>query len=71
MLTEKERKEVERIRNSQGLELKRKMTDEEVLAQARFVETGEGIDVYDSVEAFKAAKAKLQAAENTDEIEEV
>lgn len=66
-LTPEERREVERLKKSPGFEFKPGMTDEEILAQARFVEDGAGIDVYDSVEAWKAAQRK----ENTDEIEEV
>ena len=66
-LTPEEKKVVEKLRNDPSFEFKPGLTDEEILAQARFIETGDGIDVYDSVEAWKAA----QKENNTDEIEEV
>lgn len=66
-LTPEEKRVVEKLKNDPSFEFEPGLTDEEILAQARFVEDGEGIDVYDSVEAWKAAQRKA----NTDEIEEV
>lgn len=66
-LTPEEKRVVEKLKKDPSFEFKPGLTDEEILAQARFIETGDGIDVYDSVEAWKAAQRK----ENTDEIEEV
>ena len=66
-LTPEDKKAVERLRNSPDIEWKPGLTDEEILAQARFVEDGTGIEVYDSVEAWREAQKKR----DTDEIEEV
>lgn len=65
-LTPKQKKVVEKLRNNPDIKWKPGLTDEEILAQARFVETG-GNDVYDSVEEYKAAMKK----QNIDDIEEV
>lgn len=52
MLTKAERDRVARFKqNSPGAH----GTDEEILAKLRFVEEGNGIKVYDSVEAFNDA----------------
>ena len=66
-MTPEEKKVVERLRNSPDIEWKPGLTDEEILAQARFVEDGSGIEVFDSVEAWRAA----QKERDTDEIDEV
>lgn len=39
-------------------EFKKEMTDEEVLAAARFVENGSGMKFFNSAEEFKAWKKK-------------
>ena len=68
MLTPKQRKKVEEIkRDPRSREALKGKTDEEILAAYRFVEDGDGIDVYDSEEAWRAARKKKKI----DEIEEV
>lgn len=71
MLTPEEKKAVERLRKDPNIKWKEGLTDEEILAEARFVETGGGVEVYDSEEAYRAAKKKEAAAKSIDEIEEV
>ena len=66
-LTPEQKHEVEKLKNNPNFKLKPGMTDEEILASARFVEDGTGIEVWDSEEAYRAAMKKR----NTDEIEEV
>ena len=66
-MTPAEKKKVEELRNSPDFKLKPGLTDEEVLAAARFVEDGSGIEVWDSEEEYRAAMKKR----NTDEIEEI
>lgn len=68
MLTPKQRKKVEEIKKDPAnREAIRGRTDEEILAAYRFVEDGDGIQVYDSVEAWRAARRK----KNTDKYDEV
>lgn len=67
MLTPMERKKVEQIKRDPAMrEAFKGMSDEDILAKYRFVEDGQGIKVYDSVEAYRAAKRKR----NIDTIEE-
>lgn len=70
MLTQEEKKKVEEIKRDQNADLKG-MTDEEILAAYRFVEDGKGLKVYDSEEAWRAARKKKKAAKSIEEIEEV
>lgn len=56
-MTTEEKKAVERLKNDPGFNAKG-LTDEEILAKARFDEDGDGLEVYDSVEAYKAAMKK-------------
>lgn len=56
-MTTEEKKVVERLKNDPGFNAKG-LTDEEILAKARFYEDGDGLEVYDSVEAYKAAMKK-------------
>lgn len=68
MLTPNQKKKVEEIkRDPKSREALKGKTDEEILAAYRFVEDGDGIDVYDSEEAWRAARKKKKI----DEIEEV
>lgn len=68
MLTPKQKKKVEEIKKDpKSRDSLKGMTDEEILAAYRFVEDGDGIDVYDSEEAWRAARKKKKI----DEIEEV
>ena len=68
MLTPEQKKKVEEIkRDPQSREALMGKTDEEILAAYRFIEDGDGLDVYDSEEAWRAARKK----KNVDEIEEV
>ena len=74
-LTPEERETVERMKNSRHFQLQPGLTDEEILAQSRFVDFGGGT-VYNSVEDFLAAKRKERNEEKarkrkTDTIEEV
>ena len=71
MLTPEEKKKVEEIKRDQSDKdsLKGK-TDEEILAAYRFVEDGDGLQVYDSEEAWRSARKK-KAAKSIEEIEEV
>ena len=66
-MTPAEKRAVEKLKNNPNFTLKPGMTDEEILAAARFVEDGSGIEVWDSEEAYRAAMKKR----NTDEIEEI
>lgn len=56
-MTAQEKKAVERLKNDPDVNTKG-LTDEEILAKARFDEDGDGLEVYDSVEAYKAAMKK-------------
>lgn len=56
-MTAQEKKAVERLKNDPDFDAKG-LTDEEILAKARFDEDGDGLEVYDSVEAYKAAMKK-------------
>lgn len=74
MLTPEDKKAVEKLRNDPNIQWKPGLTDEEILAQARFVETGEGNEVYNSLEEYREAQKRKKAVQrknNTDEIEEV
>lgn len=69
MLTPEEKKKVEQIKKDPSMQpLIFGKTDEEILAVYRFVEDGEGIEVYESEEAWRAARRKEK---NMDEIEEL
>lgn len=46
-------------------------TDDEILAAYRFVDDGKGLDVYESEEAWRAARRKKKQRNHVDEIEEV
>ena len=79
-LTPQEKKFVEKLRKNPNIEWKPGLTDEEILAQARFVETGEGVEVFDSLEEYKAEMKRRKAvreakkslgSDTFDEIEEV
>lgn len=65
MMTREEKKAVEKLKNDPNIEFKQPMSDEEILAQTRFVEDGEGLEVYNSVEEWRRANKK-----HIDEIEE-
>lgn len=68
MLSPEEKKKVAQIKQDPSVQAKIKgMTDEEILAQYRFVEEGAGIEVYDSEEAWRAARKKKRI----DEIDEI
>lgn len=56
-MTAQEKKVVERLKKDPDFDAKG-LTDEEILAKARFDEDGDGLEVYDSVEAYKAAMKK-------------
>ena len=56
-MTTAEKKAVDRLKNDPDFDAKG-LTDEEILAKARFDEDGDGLEVYDSVEAYKAAMKK-------------
>jgi hypothetical protein len=71
MLTPEDKKTVEMLRNDPNIEWKPGLTDEEILEQARFVETGEGMEVYNSLEEYREAQKRKKAAENIDVIDEV
>lgn len=64
-LTPKEKAVVEELKNSPDFKFDEGLTDEEILAQARFIEDGKGLDVYDSIEAYRAAKKKANKADET------
>lgn len=64
-MTREEKKAVEKLKNDPNIEFKQPMSDEEILAQTRFVEDGEGLEVYNSVEEWRRANKK-----HIDEIEE-
>lgn len=67
-MTPEEKAKVEEIKKDpKNRESVKGKTDEEILAASRFMEDGDGIEVYDSEEAWRAARKKR----NTDEIEEV
>ena len=53
-LTSKQREEVEQIKNNPFVELDAGLSDEDILAQARFIENGVGIDIFDSEEEYRA-----------------
>lgn len=72
MLTPEEKKKVEEIKKDPAVqEAIKGKTDEDILAAYRFVEDGKGIQVYDSVEEYRAAMKKKKAAKSIDEIEEL
>lgn len=72
MLTPRQKKKVEEIKQDPEMQAAIKgKTDEEILAAYRFVEDGKGIQVYDSVEEYRAAMKKKKAAKSIDEIEEL
>lgn len=72
MLTPRQKKKVEEIKKDPEMQAAIKgKTDEEILAAYRFVEDGKGIQVYDSVEEYRAAMKKKKVAKNIDEIEEL
>ena len=72
MLTPEGKKKVEEIkRNPIYREDIKGKTDEEILAAYRFVEDGKGLKVYDSEEAWIAARKKKKAEKSIEEIEEV
>lgn len=69
MLTPEERKIVEETRRDPSTRERAKgMSDDEILAQYRFVESGKNLKVWDSEEEWRAARKKQQ---NTDEIDEI
>lgn len=69
MLTPEERKIIEETRRDPSTRDRAKgMSDDEILAQYRFVESGQGVKVYDSEEEWRAARRKKR--QNIDEIEE-
>ena len=69
MLTPKQKRKVEQIKKDPlNHDAIRGKTDEEILAASRFVEDGAGLNVYDSEEAWRAARRKKK---NMDEIDEV
>lgn len=53
-LSSKQMKEVERIKKDPFVELQKGLSDKEILAQARFIENGDGMDIYDSEEDYRA-----------------
>ena len=53
-LTSKQREEVERIKNNPFVKLDAGLSDEDILSQARFIENGVGIDIFDSEEEYRA-----------------
>lgn len=68
MLSPEEKKKVAQIKQDPNVQPKIKgMTDEEILAEYRFIEDGDGIEVYDSEEAWRAAQKKKRI----DEIDEI
>lgn len=54
-LTKKQMEEVARIKNDPFIEFDKSLSDEEILEQARFIETGYGIDIYNSEEEYRIA----------------
>lgn len=67
-MTPEDKKEVERIKSSPGFEVKPGMTDDEILAAARFLENGNGLEVYDSEEEYRAAMKKKKCIDTIDEV---
>lgn len=67
-LTPEEKREVARIKGSPGFEAKPGMTDEEILAAARFLENGKGLKVYASEEEYRAAMKKEKGIDTIDEV---
>ena len=53
-LTSKQREEVERIKNNPFVKRDAGLSDEDILSQARFIENGVGIDIFDSEEEYRA-----------------
>lgn len=71
MLTPKQRKIIDDARRDPSTRERAKgMTDDEILAQYRFVENGEGIKVYANAEERRAAR-KMQKSNEIDYIDEV
>jgi len=69
MMTPEMRAKVAEIkRDPRNRDAIRGKTDEEILAAYRFVDDGKGLDVYESEEAWRAARKKEK---QMDEIEEV
>lgn len=67
-MTPDEKAKVDEIkRDPKNHESVKGKTDEEILAASRFIEDGDGIEVYDSMEAWRAARKK----KHIDEIEEL